>query len=510
MKYLTFLQVIVISWCCATIGYSYAWGSLFGTSAKKEALIDTALEVDASASSTPRMKQVTGSNLFSSNRLDDHYSGNEPVVPKLKNENEVYQDGILKAEVNANGNINLLQAQGKEGSQETVNQPIKEHPSHEFQPENRSAHLSAKKAMCKLEDIGLMLTAKWQPPQIFYDCRSIVIDWEELSDNSLSHLAAKIKNHKYLQKISFVGAKHVTASGCLEIVSGIASNDKIQNFSFTNSNLNDDCIEKFGRILLASGSKRISHLDFSENSITSSGAIMLAEHISQKLPGLKSLKLSYNRISKPGGAALGKSIGDHPTLGVIKLDNNMLGDDVVENMKLSMQRNSKLHHIDLSEINLQADAGLHLSSILRTNTDIEIIDLSGNVRFSPTGAKYLAEGLAEAKSLRELRMRYCDVGDDGAIAIVSALMKLDKIELLDLTWNNIGNEGAKQVAQLLRINRSLKRVVLKRNGIGTVGFQALGDALKSNFVLQLLDLEYNQAHHDDRIQTYMARNRMRR
>ena len=104
------------------------------------------------------------------------------------------------------------------------------------------------------------------------------------------------------------------------------------------------------------------------------------------------------------------------------------------------------------------------------------------------------------KSLKVLNLKYCSIGDDGAIMIaealgrtltrlhlhscgigasgVNALMKTTcAVEDLDLSWNDIGDEGARAVARRLQNSYSLQKINISSCCIGPEGMRALADAI---------------------------------
>ena len=73
------------------------------------------------------------------------------------------------------------------------------------------------------------------------------------------------------------------------------------------------------------------------------------------------------------------------------------------------------------------------------------------------------------------------IGDEGAIAISTALESNTSLTELDLSsWDGtqIGTAGAQAIAKMLRVNRSLNSVDLWNNNIPDEGKQQLRDAVQ--------------------------------
>ena len=87
-----------------------------------------------------------------------------------------------------------------------------------------------------------------------------------------------------------------------------------------------------------------------------------------------------------------------------------------------------------------------VAEILKSNTSVTTVDLSGNKEIGDEGAKALAEALKVNETVKKLYLRSCGIGDDGAAAIAEALRSNTSLEYLDLDDNGFGEQGK----QLLR------------------------------------------------------------
>jgi NLR family CARD domain-containing protein 3 len=83
------------------------------------------------------------------------------------------------------------------------------------------------------------------------------------------------------------------------------------------------------------------------------------------------------------------------------------------------------------------------------------------------------------------------IGDDGSVAIASALKENNTLAKLFLNGNSIDLAGATALAETIRVSTSLRHLDLRRNAIGNDGALAIADALKSNTALAILDMEFN-------------------
>ena len=85
------------------------------------------------------------------------------------------------------------------------------------------------------------------------------------------------------------------------------------------------------------------------------------------------------------------------------------------------------------------------------------------------------------RALISANLDYNDIGDEGAIAISTALESNTTLEDLSLKSYDGGTQitaaGAQAIAKMLVVNRALTSLDLERNQIGAGGAQAIAVAL---------------------------------
>jgi Ran GTPase-activating protein (RanGAP) involved in mRNA processing and transport len=139
-------------------------------------------------------------------------------------------------------------------------------------------------------------------------------------------------------------------------------------------------------------------------------------------------------------------------------------------------------------------------------------------------AKQFVEELAANTTLKRLCLIHNRIGDDGAVSIVTTILKSISLEhlylgingicengagtiakglannttlrLLDVSCNIIHNDGAAAIANALRINKSLEELYLRDNGIGMAGAVAIARDLAGNMTLRRLDVSSNKMGDD--------------
>ena len=175
--------------------------------------------------------------------------------------------------------------------------------------------------------------------------------------------------------------------------------------------------------------------------------------------------------------------------------------------KLQTKKAPKIEILNLSELNLSVNSMEELSKAIAFSPNLKELDLTGNFRISPSGAKFLAKGIKANKSLRKIVAPYCDFGDEGIFALVDAVMEHGNIEHLDIMWNGMSNKGSSAIATLLRVNRKLKYLNIKKNKLDTMGMGEIAEAIENNFVIQEVIYENSRIHTDSRIDSLLSRNR---
>jgi len=135
---------------------------------------------------------------------------------------------------------------------------------------------------------------------------------------------------------------------------------------------------------------------------------------------------------------------------------------------------------------------------------LERLFLRGN-GIDQKGVKLLASLLSDPRCcLKELDLRWNCVDNSGAESIATALHLNKKLEKIYLSKNNIGNEGAIAIASALEhANTTLEFIDLEENKIGVSGVCGFASALVQNSCLRTLRLEGNKQETSPSSDEYM-------
>jgi len=133
-----------------------------------------------------------------------------------------------------------------------------------------------------------------------------------------------------------------------------------------------------------------------------------------------------------------------------------------------------------------------------SKNDPSLTSLSLAIRkIGDEGALALTTALISNKTLTELDLSKNEITDIGARAIARLLIMNQTIIHLDLGENDIKEEGAKAIAKALKKNRTLISIILNSNLINVNGILAFAEMLNENPVLTLCNLKYNVTEGDN-------------
>ena len=116
---------------------------------------------------------------------------------------------------------------------------------------------------------------------------------------------------------------------------------------------------------------------------------------------------------------------------------------------------------------------------------LEMLDLFVS-QFSPPAMQALhCALLRHSKSMIELMLRICDITDEQACLLATALNGLIKLRVIDLRYNAFGDEGAVAIATSLNKLPELRKVDLSNDNVTRRGREALENWEKNNTQVEL-------------------------
>lgn len=257
--------------------------------------------------------------------------------------------------------------------------------------------------------------------------------------------------------------------------------------------LNDDAVERVGRVLGFSkyNNQTVTHIDFSDNSITSVGCSRFVMNTYHSLP-LVWLDLSKNRLTNDVFDALALFT---PSLTFLDVSFTILfggelsgGKGLVDFLK---------HSVNLKTLNLSGNnmsTTEFLAHGLRNATKLQSLWLNYNKIAGLECRRLCLEGLRFNYSLTELQLASNQISDFGFVEIAHLLQEGKggrQLRSLDISNNECMNAGMRTLASSLVFNQTLTELKLGSNLFASEAIHALGKALEKNQSLLSLSLAFN-------------------
>jgi Ran GTPase-activating protein (RanGAP) involved in mRNA processing and transport len=162
---------------------------------------------------------------------------------------------------------------------------------------------------------------------------------------------------------------------------------------------------------------------------------------------ITTLDLSWNTFGRTTGAveSIADGLGSNSTLLKIDLTRCGLGDGGVSNLARNLgSRNTTLQKLTLGVNSITSTGvGVLVEKMEQNSHHITDLDLEDNP-IGSEGASLLARSLGNnvLSKLTRLSISYCGIGDDGFMALVSALEQNTSLLHLDLRYNHLVSERA--------------------------------------------------------------------
>ncbi|XP_042612104.1 NACHT, LRR and PYD domains-containing protein 3-like [Cyprinus carpio] len=205
---------------------------------------------------------------------------------------------------------------------------------------------------------------------------------------------------------------------------------------------------------LRSNPSHLIELDLTGNDPGQSGVKELNDLLQDPNCQLKKLRLGCCDVTDEGCSAVTSALKSNPShLRELNLSGNQLGDSGVKYLcDLLMNPQCKLEILDLCGCRITEKQCLILILGLCSNPSHLRETKLRNKQKKNSGVNHLCDVLKDSHcKLERLRLRYCDITDEGCSSLTSALKSNPShLRELDLSGNKVKNKGVKHLCDILK------------------------------------------------------------
>ncbi|EAN90557.1 hypothetical protein C3747_140g72 [Trypanosoma cruzi] len=207
------------------------------------------------------------------------------------------------------------------------------------------------------------------------------------------------------------------------------------------------------------------------------------------------IEMAWTRITPELCEGICRTIVDRDAdvpVRVVDLIDNQLGPEQTQKIA-SMLESSTVRDVLLRYNDIGKEGCDALANVVNVSTKLQLLDIRGN-GLTAACVRKLLKSISMSTALTRLGLSANKIGHEGAALLFRALEKNVYLKSLDLSLNEIGPSGAESIAHLLALPASpLKTLQLYGNHLGVAGVGLIADAVKGNRCLKDLTLGNNNA-----------------
>ncbi|XP_035709352.1 dynein regulatory complex subunit 5 [Folsomia candida] len=201
---------------------------------------------------------------------------------------------------------------------------------------------------------------------------------------------------------------------CINLANALAQTPSIETFELLRSHLNDEQC----KTLIREGLIKMPHLrkiNFSYNRISDAGARavsrLLTDETSRAIHTIHTVMLARNKIHNRGGKALAWALTKNRHLTHLDLRLNRMGDPAGRDFGHALAKNSSLLVLLLAANRLTEDTAFVINKMLFHNTTLKELDLSAN-DLGKKGGEHVALGIRANTNILRVDVRLANIGLD--------------------------------------------------------------------------------------------------
>eukprot|EP00986_Skeletonema_menzelii_P010240 scaffold4939_cov149-Skeletonema_menzelii.AAC.13 len=225
-------------------------------------------------------------------------------------------------------------------------------------------------------------------------------------------------------------------------------------------------------------------------------------------PSMTLIELDKNPLGDSEVSRLAHALMTNTTVQKVSLRNCKITDRAVQTLGDCLQRNATITALHLDANRITREGCASLSTALIKNETLSVLTLNRNRELGDKGVVYLMNVLEHNLTLLTLEVNDCGVQESRLKQIESILVdrQLDsafesllerlrdddfRVTGIDMTGREIGDKGAMRLAEALSDNTQVRQLWLRACKIGDEGAKALASCLEQNMAIVDLYLAKN-------------------
>ncbi|KAL0251822.1 hypothetical protein GEMRC1_001034 [Eukaryota sp. GEM-RC1] len=235
-------------------------------------------------------------------------------------------------------------------------------------------------------------------------------------------------------------------------------------------------------------SPRLKKLDLSTSKKTTLNGLTALVDVLKLNSTVMSLSLGTASRENDAGYAdiIGQLLSVNNTIQILELA-IYLGNEGISTILDSLQNNSSVTSLNVSNTKIESFGFVALGDFLRTNRTLKNLNISNNC---PCLGSFLSfvESLKTNRTLEHLNVSHIKLPLEGVLAFAESLKSNRTLKVLNVSNINLPLEGVLAFTESLKTNRTLEGLSISTIYLSLRDFRAFMESLKVNNILKALNL----------------------
>jgi Ran GTPase-activating protein (RanGAP) involved in mRNA processing and transport len=280
-------------------------------------------------------------------------------------------------------------------------------------------------------------------------------------ENKNCFLPESLSGNTTIQELGIDNCK-LSPGRCADLGKLMRTSQSLKLLNLSNLNLGNAATEIAKALESNCGS--LCHLEMSDNRMDSESLSSLLKSL-QRNKTLVSLRLNKSGIGPKHASDLADLLATNKHLKALSLcDNSLNGASIRIMAEQGLGHNDTLQMLFLSHNPIGDEGAIHLTDFLMENTVLQSLVLV-DCEIWRRGCRYLAQGLAKMRGLRQLTVDGVELEDQVEHVLESVKTNMSLVNLLTDRMHILlqSNDQWKEVAFYLRLNRAKRRFLIEKH-----------------------------------------------